>query len=59
MKFNFNLKLNFLYFFILNLRKEREWLGFGGRERKTQLIPILAMKTSDFGFNGFILMSKV
>jgi hypothetical protein len=59
MKFNFDLKLNFSYFFVLNLRKERELMGFHGRKKRTHLRPILATKMSDFGFNEFLLMSKV
>jgi hypothetical protein len=41
------------------LKEEREWLVFSSKEREFRLRPILAIKMDDFGFNGFLLMSKV
>jgi len=40
-------------------REEREWLDFSDREIKSRLKLILAIKTSGFDVNGFLLMGKV
>jgi hypothetical protein len=64
MKFNFDPKLYFSYFLVLGLRderereREREGSNFDGRER-ISIETDSATETSDFGFNGFLLMSKV
>jgi len=49
-----------MFFFCFWFEKEEgKWLNSGGRERKSWLRPILAIKIGDFGFNRFLLMNRV
>jgi hypothetical protein len=60
MKFNFDPKLYFSYFFDPWFeRGERMWLDSDGREKKSRLRSISTMKKNDFSVNKFLLMEKV
>lgn len=52
---------NFIFFIFCSWfeKWKRKLLNFSGKENKSQLRPILALKTSGFGVNGLLLMGKV